>query len=234
MKRLYFAVLISLLGWNGLNARAEDIDLAKFAQETQKIVHEKSGLLMIWWVPTEYWQESLKKTDMSQTQKEAFVKALDDYIIFFVVDSKISPLGAMTPKSKEEIVTNFFLYAGQHKNAKAMSDDDISPEAKNILAMMRPAFGQMLGQFGQGTQFLCYKGKDAQGNKLLDPKKEGKILVKYGSKSFQWRLPLGGLLPPKYDPKTDEKFPGNYSFNPFTGTALVDTPPGKRQDDDTP
>jgi hypothetical protein len=231
MKRLFLAVLIALSSWD-VGALAEEIDLAKFAQETQKVLQADSSVLMIWWVPTEYWQESLKKTGLTQTQKDAFIKALDDYIIFFVVDSKISPLGTMTAKSKEEVAANFSLSAGKYKNAKAIPDDNLSAEAKNILAMMKPGFGQMLGQIGKGMEFLCYEGKDAQGNKLLDPKKEGKITVKYGSKYFQWRLPLGALLPPKYDPKTNEKFPGNYSFNPFTGTALVAAPSAKEQDND--
>jgi hypothetical protein len=37
---------------------------------------------------------------------------------------------------------------------------------------------------------------------------------------MRWRLPLGVLLPRKTDPKSGETSPGNYHFDPFTGTAL--------------
>ena len=37
---------------------------------------------------------------------------------------------------------------------------------------------------------------------------------------FIWWIPLGSLLPPKYDSETGEKFPGNYNYNPFTGIRL--------------
>jgi hypothetical protein len=38
--------------------------------------------------------------------------------------------------------------------------------------------------------------------------------------TYRWRTPLGSLLPVKVDAKTGEEFPGNYSFNPYTGEKL--------------
>jgi hypothetical protein len=43
---------------------------------------------------------------------------------------------------------------------------------------------------------------------------------------FKFRLPLGSLLPPKFDPNTHEKFPGNYIYSPYTGSKLVNDVPG--------
>jgi hypothetical protein len=41
-----------------------------------------------------------------------------------------------------------------------------------------------------------------------------------GPKIFRYRLPLGSFLDPAVDVKTGETFPGNYHFNPFTGSPL--------------
>ena len=45
--------------------------------------------------------------------------------------------------------------------------------------------------------------------------------VRLGKKKYDYRLPLGSVLAPRYDPDTGEQFPGNYFFNPYTGTKLV-------------
>jgi hypothetical protein len=74
---------------------------------------------------------------------------------------------------------------------------------------------------GEGT--IVYPARNKDGKLLLDPTVAGGFKYIVYDKTFTWRLPLGSLLPPKFDPKTHEQFPGNFQFNPYTGTKLSAT-----------
>ncbi len=74
--------------------------------------------------------------------------------------------------------------------------------------------------------FIVFAGRNAQGQRYADPTRPGILIVNLGPKEFQWRLPLGCLLPSEYDAKTGEEFPGNYVYSPFTGAKLATAKPG--------
>jgi hypothetical protein len=60
----------------------------------------------------------------------------------------------------------------------------------------------------------------ADGKPLIDALQTGSVQVSLYDQTYRFRTPLGSLLPVKVDAKTGEEFPGNYSFNPFTGEKL--------------
>jgi hypothetical protein len=84
----------------------------------------------------------------------------------------------------------------------------------------------MLGSFGLHLGFILFPATDKEGRATVDPTKEGAFVVHVGEVEVRYKLPLGSLLPPAIDPKTRESFPGNYRFNPFTGTKLSPAPVG--------
>jgi hypothetical protein len=114
------------------------------------------------------------------------------------------------------------------EDMKPLDPTQLSPDVKNFLDMMKPALTNMLGQFGSGVEFACFSAKAASGARLIDPRKEGMLQLNYGDIVYKFRLPLGSLLPPKYDPQTGEMFLGNYIYSPFTGIKLIDVPPSKK------
>jgi hypothetical protein len=209
------------------SARAQNaaIDLASFAQELQRTEAEAGQFKMVWWIPTEYWQESFRQAPMTQAQKDAFVKAVDDYIIVAIVDANITPLAGLDARSLNDIRANLSIKVGDSQISMPLADEAIANETRSLMAVMKPAFANMLGQFGKGMELVCFKGKDEQGRRLLDPRGNGMLNVTYKNKRYSWRLPLGSLLPPKYDAQTGEKYPGNYVFSPFTGAKLTDKAP---------
>jgi hypothetical protein len=227
MIRIVASVMMLFFGALCSSAFAEDevVEIGKFAQELQRIENVGGNFRMIWWVPTEYWEESFKQTPMSREQKDAFLNALNDYLVVAIIDGKISPLGSLTPQSAEHVRKNVTVQADDGKSLPPLGDNEIAPEAKNLLLVMKPVFGKMLGEFGKGMELVCFKGKDDTGARLLDPRKKGQLLVTYGGKEYKWRLPLGSLLPPKYDAESGEKFPGNFLFSPYTGAKLTDKAP---------
>jgi hypothetical protein len=77
----------------------------------------------------------------------------------------------------------------------------------------------MLGSFGKSMELLVYPNRQ-DGKPLLDERRPGAFRYTLYDQAFNWRLPLPSLLPPRVDPKTNEEFPGNYDYNPYTGGKL--------------
>jgi hypothetical protein len=212
---------------------AQGVDLQKLTQETQKLERGENVVRLVWWIPTEFWKESFKKvTSLTEDQKTAFYKTVDDYIVLSVIDAKTTVFGSVIPTLRDEIVSKLSLAIDQGTTLRPLPDSEVSSDARNLFAMMKPVLANILGQFGQSMEFICFKGIDSQGKKLLDPLGSGSLSVTLGNTIFRWRLPLGSLLPPNYDLQTGEEFPGNYIYNPFTGRKLVSTPPKTTTDSD--
>ncbi len=68
--------------------------------------------------------------------------------------------------------------------------------------------------------FVLFPAESEDGTAIVDPTREGVFTIVLLGQEFAFRLPLGSILPPKYDPATDEQFPGNFNYNPYTGTEL--------------
>ncbi len=221
MKKFIFVVTI-ISFFIGNLAYSKDVDLQNLLQETQKMTQGQQSFRLIWWIPTEYWKAAFKnEPNMTQTQKEAFYETVNGYTVLSVIDAKTTDLGSIVPFPKEEILNKISLSVEQKNKMFPLSDDELTSDAKNLFAMMKPLMANMLGQFGQGMEFICFKGTDSKGARLLNPKLEKSFAVNYAEHSYKWRLPLGSLLPAKHDALTGEEFPGNYVYNPFTGNKLV-------------
>ncbi len=189
-------------------------------QETQKLKQKGKSTSLIWWIPSEFWEMALREDpSLTEDQKVEFVKALDDYTAFVVVKMDAGILGGMTFKSREDILKNISLMVG-NQEIDPIPIKNLSPDASSFYTMMKPMMGQMLGQFGQGMEFIIYPNKK-NGELIIDPTKKGSFTyISYGVNN-DWRLPLGNLMPPVWDPASGEVFPGNYKFNPFTGAKLI-------------
>jgi len=219
-KIIFVAALITF--FSSSNLFAETVDIQKFVQETQKVHQGVNVFRLVWWIPTEYWREAFRDNpNMTESQKETFCRAVDDYIVFSVIDAKTTDFGSIIPASREQIISKLSLSIGQGKKMKTLADTEITSDAKNLFAMLKPVIANMLGQFGQGMEFVCFKGIDSSGERLLDPRGNGSFSVTLGDETSKWRLPLGCLMPSKFDLQTGEEFPGNYIYNPFTGKKLV-------------
>jgi hypothetical protein len=233
MKQILLTIVITALLIANLSS-AGAVDMQKFIQETQRVEQSEKTFRLIWWIPTEYWKESFKELPgITEDQKREFYEAVDGYIVLSVIDAKTTAFGTLIPTPKEGIVSMLSLTIGQGQVMKPLADTEVASDARNLFAMMKPVLSSMLGQFGQGMEFICFRHISSEGKKLLDPLGNGSFSVSLGNSTYRWRLPLGSLLSPKYDPQTGEEFPGNYIYNPFTGSMLATAPPNKTMGSET-
>ena len=194
-------------------------DIQKLTQETERIAQSGKDFTMVWWMPPAFWELSLSKApSLTAEGKEQALAALGEYTIFAVLRGQIGADGKLDARPKADLLANASLEV-DGATVSPLAPDAVKPMAQAIMAGFKPGIAGMLGSFGQGIEILMYPGRK-DGKLLLDPLQTGGFKYTLFDQTFAWRLPLGCLLPPLHDPKTGEEFPGNYLYNPFTGTKL--------------
>lgn len=201
--------------------RAQAVDIAKLVADTQRLAQNPKDITLVWWIPTEFWDATLRDNPgITEEQRKEFTKTLEAYMIVAVAAVDIGAFGGMTPKSRDTILANTELRVGG-KVRVVLKESEVSPDAANFVGMMKPMMGKMLGQFGQGVEFLLFSNDGADEALVVRATEKGEFSFSAFGNRYEWKLPLGSLLPPKHDPKTKQEFPGDFIFNPYTGDKLT-------------
>ena len=91
-------------------------DIQKLVQETQRMDIQNDKLKMLWWIPNEYWEVSLKNNPrMTENGVKEFITVVDKYTIVAVIDGEIGPLAAITAKSHADISKEIILQVNNQK-----------------------------------------------------------------------------------------------------------------------
>jgi hypothetical protein len=225
MKSLIAAVVVVLCVL-AMPARAEEQTLEQLIRETQQFTKDgPQHLILVWWLPTEFWNRSAEKNpNVTPEIHEQLLSVVRQYTILAVLDARLSPLGTMKGVNEDEIAQSITIKSGStvmHPLARS----EWSSELAALLQIMKPLLSNMLGQMGQNTHFVVFDGNAPDGNRFADPTRPGRFTVTLGGSTFDWKLPLGAVLPVKFDPDTGDRFPGNYRYNPFSGKELSATRP---------
>ena len=199
----------------------QSLDLRAILQETQKMSQVPPEMILVWWLPEQFWQASQgQNPTVTEAQVNRFLDVTRRYTLIAVAAGQMGAFGGVTYKSGDAVRTGVTIRDARGSTYAPLSGPSVDPDMKNLLEMMKPVVANMIGPLGQNTHFLLFPAKSEDGRPVADPTSEGALYVVVGGKEFKYRLPLGSVLPPKYDPDTGERFPGNYSYNPFTGREL--------------
>jgi TonB family protein len=222
---LIFILCILIL--TGVSNAQEKLDPQALLRETQKISNTSGQLTMVWWVPEQFWQAAAERSAATgnSTQIEELLKVLRRYTLVCIVDGQLGSLGGITYKSEELIRSSVTVKDSRGASYAPLLDSEVSPDMKILLLIFKPIFTNTAGTLGQNMNFLLFPSQDKNGRPVADPKSTGKFDVLVAGKEFTYQLPLGSVLPPKYDPTTGESFPGNYNFNPVSGSKLITQSP---------
>lgn len=219
MKKM--CVMLCFLCFLSSSLFAKEINIQDLIHETQRVEQSDHRFRLIWWIPTDYWKVLFQRNpNLSEKHKTEIQEVLSHYILISVADAALGDDTSLSFLSRKEIISKISITTDGKKIYPPLKGNEISKEAKKIISELRPVLASVLGQFGKGFHFIVFKDEDKRGNLVLNPKEKGTLTVKYGEDKVIWHLPLGSLLPPKYDVQSGEKFPGNYDFNPFTGKPL--------------
>jgi hypothetical protein len=226
-RALLFLLVLSLLATPGLRAAGPaQAELPVLIKELQKISQKNNRMVLVWWIPEDFWRLSFANSGrMTAEQGESFLAVLRPYLLIGVVDGSMGPLGGMTYRSEEETRKQLTVIDRTGREYRPTPDDQISGDLRNLLGMMKPMLVNMLGPTGENFHFFVFPAKDSSGKLLAEPKSEGKLAVRLGEESFEWRLPLGSLLPAKMCPQDNEMLNGAWTYCPWHGVKLVEAPP---------
>jgi hypothetical protein len=72
------------------SALAEDSQkITSIIKETQKLTTESGSLVLAWWIPYQYWEESAKANPaINDIMRQDLLKGVQDYTVIGVVDAK--------------------------------------------------------------------------------------------------------------------------------------------------
>ncbi|MFY0651735.1 MAG: hypothetical protein JXQ96_06860 [Cyclobacteriaceae bacterium] len=189
--------------------------------ETQRTSSASEEINLVWWIPVEFWEISLQNDpSMTKAQLAEFINVLENYTMIGVIDGKIGAFGGITYTSREDIQKNLNIISTSGKKLVPLWDDDIDPDAQNLISMLKPVFANMLGNMGENLQMYMFSGYEDGKVRVADPTEKGNFVVNLKDIVFDWKLPLGSLMPPKKCPEDGEMMSGNWSFCPWHGKAL--------------
>jgi hypothetical protein len=213
---------LSMLILAGRSYGQGNIDVQALIHETQKMSQAPNEMTLVWWLPEQFWQASLgRDPKATKAQVDQLLNIIRPYTVIALVDGRVGAFGGITYRSEEAIRTSVTIRDAKGVSYAPLSESSVDPDMKNLLQIFKPIIIDMLGPMGQNMHFLLFQSKSKDGRLVADPTSKGILSVLVAGKAFKYRLPLGSVLPPKYDPKTEERFPGNYNYNPFTGNKLV-------------
>lgn len=221
-------LLIAAPGWTWAQSAQERVNA--IINETQKQGNRAGRVTIVWWMPTEFWRATgVAEATLTTAQVDEMVAAVQDVIVFAIIDGKLNTLGAGEFTAPEVLRKNISLSDAQGKPIALLPEEKQSVGTKNLLAVMRPVWANMLGEFGKNLSLFVFEGKNKDGSRRIDPTKPGSFVIRLSGEEFRWRLPLGSLLPSKTCPKCNENYAGNYAFCPFDATPLKEQPSEKKE-----
>jgi hypothetical protein len=214
MKKIIIASLIALLS---VGVRGADIQTVM--RDVQRIAQKPKKITLVFWIPTEFWSVATRgDTRISDELRAQFSTTVNDYLVFMIASAEMGNSGGMTTKDRAAIEANTELLIGG-KSIAPIGKNEVSPDVLRVVDRVKPMMANLAGQIGQGIEILIYPNP-APGAEKLSAVKPGAFSISVFGDRFDWRLPLGSLLPPKVDSRTKESFPGDYNYNPYTGDKL--------------
>ncbi|MBI5343300.1 MAG: hypothetical protein HZB63_08365 [Deltaproteobacteria bacterium] len=202
------------------------VDLQALVKETQRESRLPKELGLVWWIPTQYWRAAFTSADpdAGKEQIDKFEKVLSPYILVAAVQGQIGPLGGIQWTQENLLRSNLALIDRDGREYRPLSGSAVSPDAKNLISILRPVVANMLGPMGEHLYFLYFPSMTDGKTPIADPLAEGTFSIRLGKETHKWRLPLGAMLPRKQCPVDNELFSGAWKYCPFHGKELVLAP----------
>lgn len=215
----YIVTLLLIVAFYGKGiSQTEEVDMVVFIKETQQMTKTGQNMKLVWWIPTMYWDIALNgNPDVTEEAKQDILRSVEKYIIFAVLDGEIGALGF----SYKEL-ENIKVIDDKDMVYKPLNQEELPEETLNLLNILKPTLSNLIGEMGKNMEFYVFPGTNEKGDKILNPTSTSNFSVFYNGDSFNWRLPLGCLVPQKKCPVDDEKLSGSWKFCPWHGNELVE------------
>lgn len=219
--RLVCAAMVVGLGAVPCAAAGQEYDIIALINDTQKQTPDPDRMTVVWWLPEEFWDWSLSQDDtVTEEGAREFLEILEPYTLLGVVDGELGPLGGATFIKPKDLRAMVVLIDAKGNRYTPLSDDAVSADALNLATMMQPILANMLGPMGENFAFFFFKAKAKNGTPVAVATKKGSFSVEVGDQKFDWKTPLGSVLPAKVCPVDGEEMSGAWAYCPWHGKEL--------------
>lgn len=202
-------------------AQEKKVNIEVLIRETQRLSLEADRIMIVWWIPDEFWEAALSQNgSLTKEQIEEFIALVRPYTLVAASDGKQGKFGATAYKSEDDVRKSLQFIDSTGTSHRPLNIHEADAEIRGLLSLMKPILANSIGSAGENMHFFLFPASNKMGKKIAEAKKEGSFTVKLGSTEFKWRLPLGSLLPPKACPVDGEQLDGSWKFCPWHGNKL--------------
>ena len=220
LKFIYLTVIVLSTGLT--SAQNLNIDYNQFIRETQKNSSESGKINIVWWIPIEFWDITLKRNKtISEDQIKKFIDELKPYAIFAVIQGDMGPMGNLSYVPLDSIKNNILVIDNEKLKHYPISYDKLDAGLQNLLATLKPVLKNAMGQLGENMNFFVFNDKKENNKRVSDPYQKGILQINIQNKEYKWRTPFGTLMPLKYCPKDKEEMNGSWEYCPWDGAKLI-------------
>src|SRR5215467_2144410 len=155
------------------NAKADsppgpELDIQQMVKETEQFDMRPHKMAIFWWIPPDYWDAALRQQGYNSERVRNVFKPFRDYNVFMIAVGNMESSG-MNWAKEPEVKKNVLLRDQRGTSYKPLAD--VPLEISGIIDLMRPVFKNMMGNFGEGLQFIVFPVRDDAGNIFADAHK---------------------------------------------------------------
>ena len=184
-----------------------DIDVNAFTNETQVTEGGANSLDLIWWIPVEFWEATLRQSgDVTESQADLMLDILKNHSVLAVIQADISPFGAFHFHSQDDVRDGLKVQSiDAAGNVRTISHTEpVDPDVQLFLGQMRPILAQAMGSMGENFYFFPLPAFDDQGERNPSPFESGLLRVTLqrddSELELDIELPIDSLFVPRVCP----------------------------------
>lgn len=232
LMRMFFIAVLALFSFESFALEKKDISDVSISDIVTDIQAQAEGagdnhLSLVWWVPYEYWLSVFSREDtVPDAIKNEMLDVLKKYMVVGVVQADISPIGSFDFYSKDTVMSGLsvFYRANDKKEISLSPEKDVSGEMTLIMEQISPILKGAMGNMGANFHFFVYRDVNKDGERLIDPYKNGKVRVNLKNReskklSVGFEAPLNSLFVPRLCPNGKEAHV-SWSYCPWSGKKL--------------
>ena len=207
-----------------ITIKQRDIDAVNmdaFVGDTQWMVPDADRLLMVWWMPKEFWEVSIALNPVFDFEEaRAMLVPLDKYEVVAVVDGTIGTFGDVDFYSEERVRSSTTLKLADGSSLAPVAMSAVDRDVQDILREFRPMLSQLIGPMGENMHFMVFDKTGQPDSTIVDTMNIGTLRVISNGKEAVFTTPLPSLLKDKSCPSCKRTFRGDYTFCPYDSSDL--------------